>query len=107
MRLLLLLLSFWIKQFNADSDLNSVALKAFMVLPTLILQKPSATSKSKEHSAAIERRLALWRQGDLDLLLKEVWFIQGKFVNSEKVRTVEDVFKVFQNLFCKENCQLQ
>ena len=55
-------LTFWIKQFNADSDLNSVALKAFMVLPTLILQKPSATSKSKEHSAAIERRLVLWKQ---------------------------------------------
>ena len=55
-------LTFWIKQFNADSDLNSVALKVFMVLPTLILQKPSATSKSKEHSAAIERRLVLWKQ---------------------------------------------
>ena len=45
-------LTFWIKQFNSDSDLNSVALKAFMVLPTLILQKSSATSKSKEHSEA-------------------------------------------------------
>ena len=54
-------LAFWIKQFNSNSDLNSVALKAFMVLPTLILQKPSATSKSKEHSSAIERRLNLWR----------------------------------------------
>ena len=63
-------LTLWIKQFNADSDLNSVALKAFMVLPTLILQKPSATSKSKEHSAAIERRLALWKQRDIDFLLK-------------------------------------
>ena len=63
-------LTFWIRQFNANADLNSIALKAFMVLPTLILQKPSATSKSKEHSAAIERRLALWRQGELDLLLK-------------------------------------
>ena len=90
--------TFWIKQFNADSDLNSVALKAFMVLPTLILQKPSATSKSEEHSAAIERRLALWKQGDLDLLLKEVRFIQGKFVNSKKARTVEDVSKVFSKL---------
>ena len=91
-------LTFWIKQFNADSDLNSVALKAFMVLPTLILQKASATSKSEEHSAAIERRLALWKQGDLDLLLKEVRFIQGKFVNSKKARTVEDVSKVFSKL---------
>ena len=91
-------LTFWIKQFNADSDLNSVALKAFMVLPTLILQKQSATSKSEEHSAALERRLALWKQGKLDLLLKEVRFIQGKFVNSKKARTVEDVSKVFSKL---------
>ena len=75
-------LTFWMKQFNSNSDLNSVALKAFMVLPTLIPQKPPATSKSKEHSAAIDRRFNLGWQGDLDLLEREVTFIQGKFVNS-------------------------
>ena len=52
-------LTFWLKQFNSNSDLNPVAFKAFMVLPSVILQKPSATSKTKEHSVAIERRLAL------------------------------------------------
>ena len=91
-------LTFWIKQFNSDSDLNSVALKAFMVLPTLILQKPSATSKSKEHSEAMERRLALWKQGDIDLLLKEVRFFQGRFVNSKKPRKVKDISKTFSKL---------
>ena len=96
-------LTFWIKQFNSNSDLNCVALKAFIVLPTLILQKPSATSKSKKHCAAIVRRLNLWRQGDLDLLLKEVRFIQGKFVNSKKTRTVEDISKVFAKLVSKES----
>ena len=60
-------LTFCIKRLNSNSDLNSVAFKAFMVLRTVILQKPSAASKSKEHSAAIERRLNLWRQGDLDI----------------------------------------
>ena len=89
-------ITFWIKQFKSNSDLNSVAF--IMVLPTLILQKPSAASKSKEHSAAIERRLNLLRQGDLYLLLKEVRFIQGKFVNSKKARTVEDISKVFAKL---------
>ena len=59
-------LTFWLKQLNYILELNSIALKAFMVLPSLILQKPSSTSKSKEHSAAIERRLALWKQGDLN-----------------------------------------
>ena len=66
--------------------------------PTLILQKPSATSKSKEHGKAIERRLNLWRQADLDFLLKEVRFIEGKLVNSKKVRTVEDISKIFVKL---------
>jgi len=72
-------LTLWIKQFNADSDLNSVAFKAFMVLPSFILQKLSRTSKSKEHSAAIERQFVLWKLGDHVWLLKKVRFIQGKF----------------------------
>ena len=74
-----------------------------MGLPTLILQKRSATSKSKEHSTAMEGRLNLRRQGDLDLLLKEVRFIQGKFVNSKKARTVEDISKVFAKLVFQGN----
>lgn len=91
--------TFWIKQFNSNSDLNSIALKVIMVLPTLILKKnPSATSKSNEHSAVIERRLNLWRQVDLDLLLKEVRSIQEKFVNSKKARSLEDIFKRFAKL---------
>ena len=91
-------LTYWLKQFNCNSDLNSIALKAFMVLPPLILQKPSATSKSKEHSAAIERRLALWRQGDLNLLMKEVRFIQDRFVTSKKIRSTDDISRVFARL---------
>ena len=74
-----------------------------MVLLTLILQELSTTSKIKEHSAAIERRLNLWRQGDFDLLLKEVRFIQGKFVNSKKARTVENISKVFARLVFQGN----
>ena len=57
-------LSYWLKQFNSNADLNLIALKAFMILPTLILQKPSARSKSKEHTEAVERRLQLWRRGE-------------------------------------------
>ena len=45
-------MTFWLRQFNSNSDLNSIALKAFMILLSLMLQKPSATSKTKEHSAA-------------------------------------------------------
>ncbi|CAH3197598.1 unnamed protein product [Porites evermanni] len=92
-------LTFWLKQFNSNSDLNSVALKAFMLLPSVILQKPSATSKSKEHSVAIERRLALWSHGDLNMLMKEIRFIQDRFVNSKRARSVEDILITFAKLF--------
>ena len=91
-------LTFWLKQLNYNLELNSIALKAFMVLPSLILQKPSSTSKSKKHSAAIERRLALWKQGDLNLLMKEVRFIQEKFVSSRKAKSVEDITRIFARL---------
>ncbi|KAK2563765.1 hypothetical protein P5673_012766 [Acropora cervicornis] len=91
-------LTFWLKQLNYILELNSIALKAFMVLPSLILQKPSSTSKSKEHSAAIERRLALWKQGDLNLLMKEVRFTQEKFVSSRKAKSVEDISRIFARL---------
>ena len=86
------------KQFNSNSDLNLVALKAFMVLPSVILQKPSATSKTKEYSVAIEWRLALWRQGDLNMLMKEIRFIQDRFVNSKRARSVEDISRIFAKL---------
>ena len=32
----------------------------------------------------IERRFSLWKQGDLTLLMKEVIFIQDRFVTSKK-----------------------
>ena len=67
-------------------------LPQFDVRPSEIIQKPSATSKSKEHSVAIERRLALWRQGDLNMLMKEIRFIQDRFVSSKR----PDRLKTFQ-----------
>ena len=91
-------LTFWLKQFNSNSDVNLVALKAFMVLPSVILQKPSATSTNKEHSVAIEWRLALRRQGDLNMLMKEIRFIQDWFVDSKRARSVENISRTFAKL---------
>lgn len=91
-------LTFWLKQLNYNLKLNSVALKAFMALPSMILQRPSSTSNSKEHSTAIEWRLALLKQGDLNLLMKEVRFIQEKIVSSRKAKSVEDIPRIFARL---------
>ena len=48
--------------YGSASALESVALKATIVLPILLLQKPGKTSKTKEHIAC---RLSLWSSGEL------------------------------------------
>ena len=48
-------LSSWLNKFNNDTPLQSVALKVYMVLPSLLLQKPSRKSKAKQHSAKLSQ----------------------------------------------------
>ena len=91
-------LTFWIKQFNENTELNGIALKVYMLLPTLILQKPSAKSKAKDHMKAVERRLQMWRDGEIDSLLEEVRFIQKKFCSSKKPRDMEEISKKFAKM---------
>ena len=56
--------------FGTASTLESVALKATIVLPHLLLQKPHRTSKNKDHIACLDRRLSLWKKGDIDQLME-------------------------------------
>ena len=64
------------KAFASSSAMESVAMKAAIVLPTLLLQKPSFKSKVKEHSVCLDRRLNTWLNGDLNDLLLEGRTIQ-------------------------------
>ena len=47
----------------------------------LLLQKPHAKSKAKEHSIHLERRLKLWRDGNIDDLFQEGRCIQIHLVS--------------------------
>lgn len=68
-----------------------------MILPTLLLQKPSQKSKAKQHSCALERRLHQWRCGQIDELIKEVRQIQSNFLRSSnrKPQGPENLSKKF------------
>ena len=46
--------------FAMESDLESIALKAAMTLPSLMLQKPHAKSKTHDHISCLQCRLSLW-----------------------------------------------
>ena len=60
-----------IRAYADSSALESVALKAVMVMPHLLLQKSHRTSKTKDHITQLERRLKSWADGDIDHLLRE------------------------------------
>ena len=59
------------RAYAEKSSLECIALKAAAIMPGLLLQKPHAKSKHKEHRVCLERRLNLWRDGDFEALLFE------------------------------------
>ena len=72
-----------------------------MVMPTLLLQKPSASSKSRDHKAALQRRLILWQKGDLKELMQECETLQKRLKDSLPSRSIEAISKKFSNLMKK------
>ena len=88
--------------FSAASALESVALKAATVLPILLLQKPSRTSKSKEHISCLQRRLVTWLEGDLQELLSEGRAIQSRLRNANPSRKHDDaIARTFAKLMSR------
>ena len=69
-------LSRLIKAFAERSAQEAAAMKVIMVMPHLLLQKPHPSSISKDHQVCLERRLAVWKQGDIDALMRENRTIQ-------------------------------
>ena len=61
------LLNSWIK----EAALHNIAFKAIIIMPNLLLQKPSKNSKAKDHLTALERIILSWFKGDLMKLLHE------------------------------------
>ena len=90
-------LTFWLEQFNNNTAINNISLKVYMVLPSLLLQKPSATSKAKDHTFRLGERLDLWKQGKLDEILIECRIIQRRFC-AKKQRAKQDIARIFANL---------
>ena len=54
-----------------------------MILPALLLQQPSKTSKAKDHSSKLEIRFQLWKDGNILDLLREGRTILERLQNSK------------------------
>ena len=67
--------------FADGSSLERVSMKAITLVQTLLLQKPSRRSKTKEHVCHLKRRLDLWSKGDIQQLLDEGRCIQARLIS--------------------------
>ena len=86
--------------FADQTPLERIALKAAMLMPMLLLQKPHATSKAKEHLQCLDRRLNHWFAGEIEILLKEAKVIQRHIPrdqsSSKPPRQAEDFADLMQ-----------
>ena len=59
----------------------------------LLLQKPARNSKSKDHLEALNRRLNLWKEGEVTELLIESETIQKSLRDSESIKAIAELSK--------------
>ena len=71
-------------------------------MPVLLLQKPSKSSKSKDHHA-LERRLNLWEEGKIEELLYEGQTIQERMKSPDSSMTIAKISMKFRVLMSKGN----
>ena len=58
-----------------------------MIMPALLLQKPTMKSKSKDHKAALERRMQQWEERLILELLKEGKTIQDRLKTPRQTKS--------------------
>ena len=84
--------------FASASSMESIALKATIVLPILLLQKPHRKSKAKEHATCLERRLRLWEDGNLNDLALEGRTIQSRLPKFNSSTAKQNLSRSFASL---------
>ena len=80
------------------SSLESIALKAAFTFCTLVTQKPTRTSKSKDHISCLERRMLLWSDGNLNELILEGRAIQNRLKTSNRASSNNSLSQSFAKL---------
>ena len=87
-----------INKWNNGSEMEFIALKVAIVLLALCLQKPGPKSKLKDHQDCLAKRLALWKKGEVDAILREGRMIQRRLGNSRRATDPPNREKIFANL---------
>ncbi len=86
------LLNAWVE----DSPLGSISMKAIHIMPALLLQKPSKTSKTRDQVKALERRLRLWHRGEMEELVNEAETLPSRPPKLMEKKSIETISKQFK-----------
>ena len=93
------MLNAWVEK----SPLRQCAMTAIHIMPALLLQKPSKSSKSKDHTLALERRLKLWKEGEFLQLMREAEALQLRLPKGIAKRDIATTSKEFRDRMQKGN----
>ncbi|CAB4039647.1 Hypothetical predicted protein, partial [Paramuricea clavata] len=86
-----------INDWNNASQTQHIALTAEIFLLATALQKPSVKSKAKDHKECLEKRLALWKEGEVESSLREGRSIQKRLANAKRTEAPNKA-KIFPKL---------
>ena len=85
------------------SPLRQCAMTAIHIMPALLLQKPSKSPKSKDHTLALERRLKFWKEGEFLQLMREAEALQLRLPKGIAKRDIATTSKEFRDRMQKGN----
>ena len=77
-------LSRLLKFFNNKTPWEPVATNLLIIFLPLMLQKPSANSKNRDHIIYLKKRLTWWKEGRLPQIMSECEEIQRRLQSSKK-----------------------
>ena len=80
------------------SALEAIALKAATVMSVLLLQRPFRSSKPRDHSACLERRMSIWKKGDIKSLLTEGLSLQKRLPKLSTPSNESNLARTFSKL---------
>lgn len=76
--------------YGEASTMKLVVLKATMVMPILLLQKPHAWLRTQDHVPCLKRQMILWAMGNIDALVQECKTIQGQLCTGQSYGNSND-----------------
>ena len=93
------LMKLWIQ----NTPMKSISLKAVHVMPALLLEKPSKSSKAKYHLQALERNIKWWDEDNIEGLLYEGMTIQQRLRSDKEGMAIAKISLKFKNRMSKGN----